>query len=88
VAAVGLAGRPASVRVDGRNRSTRLWMRDYTDKKTAFRAVPQIHRRYPDAIIELMPFRFTGFFWNGDSKDAERFYWCLCGGLLRWADDQ
>lgn len=49
---------PRSIKVDGKNRTTRLWVRDYTDKKTALRAAPHIHRRYPDAIIELMPFEF------------------------------
>jgi hypothetical protein len=43
-------------------------VRDYAEKKTALRAAPQIHRRYPVAIIELMPFEFRGVFWRVNSS--------------------
>ncbi len=80
---------PRSIRVNGENRTTRLWKRDYADEKTARRAAPHIHRRYPDAVIELMPFEFRGVFWHGDSKEMERFYWCpACDGRMRWVYDQ
>jgi hypothetical protein len=65
---------PKFTKVDGHTRTTRFWVRDYADKKTALRAAPHIHRRYPDAQIELMPFKFTGFFWTGGSADAEYLY--------------
>ena len=75
-------------KVNGQTRSLVLWAREYLDEKTARRAAPQIHRRYRDAVIELQPFKFEGFFWVGDSRSVEQFYWCPCRGLLDWVDDQ
>jgi hypothetical protein len=71
---------PWFVTVDGKTRSLVLWRRDYTTESSARHAVGQIHLRYPDAVLELTPFKFDGLFWMGDSNAAEHFYWCPCGG--------
>jgi hypothetical protein len=61
--------------------STCLWRRDYGNPGSARRAASQVHRRYPDATIELTRFTFRGFAWFG--QETETLYWCpVCGHRL------
>lgn len=60
-----------------------LFTREYMAEPTALRAAGQVHRRFPDANIELWPFTWKGVFWSGDSSDNEPLYWCPgCGKRL------
>jgi hypothetical protein len=61
--------------------SNHLFRRDYDSPVAASRAASQVHRRFPDAVLEIVHFKFEGFAWF-EQGDRETLYWCPCGGRL------
>ena len=81
---------PRSCKDDkGHNRSTVLWSRDYDNPASANRAAPGIHKRFPDAQIEITVFEYKGWFWVAGSGATTKLYWCFtCDGRVNWCMDQ
>ncbi len=49
--------------------SARLLRRDYVGKVSLLRAAPQVRRRFPEAVLEVMHSKLEGgFFWIQQGK--------------------
>lgn len=63
-----------------------LFRREYRSPTSARRAASQVHRRFPDAWIEIQCFQSTGDLWAAQGE-RKAMLWCpSCGSPMEWPD--
>ena len=63
-----------------------LFRRDYRLPTSARHAASQVHRRFPDAWIEIQCFESTGDVWAAQGERVA-ILWCpSCGSPMEWPD--